>query len=61
MTTDKLHEIINEHFGTKSLFSARMKVSRFTAYRWVKEPQRMTLKDLKRLSAITKTPICELL
>jgi hypothetical protein len=61
MTTDKLDQIINDHFGTKALFSARMKVSRFTAYRWVKEPQRMTLKDLERLSAITKTPICELL
>ena len=61
MTTDKLDEIITQHFGTKALFSARMKVSRFTAYRWLKEPHRMTLKDLNRLSAITKKPICELL
>jgi hypothetical protein len=61
MSPEKLHTIINDHFGTKALFSSRMKVSRFTAYRWIKEPQRMTLKDLERLSAITKKPICELL
>jgi hypothetical protein len=61
MTTDKLDQIITEHFGTKSLFSSRMKVSRFTAYRWIKEPERMTLKDLERLSTITKKSICELL
>jgi hypothetical protein len=61
MTPNKLDEIITEHFGTKALFSARMRVSRHTCYRWIKEPQRMTLKDLNRLSAITKKPICELL
>lgn len=61
MTTDKLNQIITDHFGTRALFSARMKVSRFTAYRWIKEPERMTLKDLERLSLITKKPICELL
>jgi hypothetical protein len=38
MSPEKLNQIINDHFGTKALFSARMKVSRFTAYRWAKEP-----------------------
>ena len=61
MSPEKLDQIINDHFGTKALFSARMKVSRFTAYRWAKEPERMSLKDLERLSKITKTPICDLL
>jgi hypothetical protein len=59
MSPEILDKLINEHFGTKALFSARMRVSRHTCYRWVKDPSRMTLKDLERLSVITKKPICE--
>jgi len=61
MTPERLTQIIADHFGTKALFSQRIKVSRFTAYRWVKDPERMKLKNLERLSRITKKKISELL
>jgi len=60
MTPERLTQIIADHFGTKALFSQRMRVSRFTAYRWVKDPERMTLKNLERLSRLTKKKISEL-
>jgi hypothetical protein len=56
----QLENIILDHFGTKTLFAERMKVTRMTAHRWVKNPNLMQLKDLKRLSDITKMSIADI-
>lgn len=60
MNASKLNQIVNEHFGTREYFSRKMKVSRWTAYRWLKNPERMDLADLRRLSTITGKPLNEL-
>lgn len=50
---NKLESFITEQFGTKTLFSERMNVTRTTTYRWLKNPQSMQLSDLKRLSEVS--------
>jgi len=60
MDPNKLNALVLEHFGTREHFSRKMKVSRWTAYRWLKNPERMDLADLRRLSAITGQPLNEL-
>jgi predicted transcriptional regulator len=60
MDSTRLNAIVNEHFGTREYFSRKMKVSRWTAYRWLKNPERMGLADLRRLSTITGKPLKEL-
>lgn len=60
MEANKLNALVIEHFGTREYFSRKMQVSRWTAYRWLKNPERMDLADLKRLSVITGKPLNEL-
>jgi hypothetical protein len=56
----QLETIILDHFGTKTLFAERMKVTRMTAHRWVKNPNAMQLSDLKRLADITGLSIADI-
>lgn len=60
MTPEKLTEIVNETFGTRLEFASKMNVSRWTAYRWIDNPEKMNLKALKRLSRLTGKPLTEL-
>jgi hypothetical protein len=60
MNPEKLNNLISETFGTRNEFAAKMKVSRWTAYRWLDNPERMDLKALKRLAKLTGKPLTEL-
>lgn len=61
MTPDKLNNIVSETFGTRGEFALKMKVSRWTAYRWLDNPEKMSLKALKKLSRLSGKPLNELI
>lgn len=61
MTPDKLNTIVSETFGTRGEFALKMKVSRWTAYRWLDNPEKMSLKALKKLSRLSGKPLTELI
>lgn len=60
MTPEKLTNIVNETFGTRGEFAVKMKVSRWTAYRWLDNPEKMSLKALRKLSKLSGKPLTEL-
>jgi transposase len=52
-----LEDFIVDHFGTKELAARRLKVSRFTIYRWLARPEIIQLKHFHKLSQITQTDV----
>jgi hypothetical protein len=52
-----LEDFILEHFGTKELAARRLKVTRWTLYRWLDQPGNIQLRYYKRLADITDTNI----
>jgi DNA invertase Pin-like site-specific DNA recombinase len=52
-----LEDFILDQFGTKELAARRLKVSRFTIYRWLAHPGNIQLRYYKRLADITETNI----
>jgi hypothetical protein len=58
---NRLEEHILEHFGTKESCARKMKISRWSLYRYIDKPDTMQLKHIKKLSQLTHTPICTLI
>jgi len=56
-----LEEFILEHFGTKELAARRLKVSRYTIYRWLARPEGIQIKYIYTLAQITQTDVYTLL
>jgi hypothetical protein len=52
-----LEDFILDHFGTKELAARRLKVTRWTLYRWLDQPGNIQLRYYKRLADITDTNI----
>jgi hypothetical protein len=52
-----LEEFIVDYFGTKELAARRLKVSRFTIYRWMAQPDIIQLKHFHKLAQITETDV----
>lgn len=52
-----LEEFIVDHFGTKELAARRLKVSRFTIYRWLARPEGIQIKYIYTLAQITQTNV----
>lgn len=52
-----LETFILDHFGTKELAARRLKIARWTMYRWLKDPDSIQLRYYKRLSQITDTDV----
>lgn len=52
-----LETFILDHFGTKELAARRLKVARWTMYRWLKDPDSIQLRHYKRLAQITNTDV----
>jgi len=52
-----LEDFIVDHFGTKELAARRLKVTRWTLYRWLRDPDSIQLKHFKRLAQITQTDV----
>jgi hypothetical protein len=56
-----LEEFILEHFGTKELAARRLKISRYTIYRWLARPEGIQIKYIYTLAQITQTDVYTLL
>lgn len=56
-----LEEFIIDYFGTKELAARRLKVSRFTLYRWLARPDSIQLRYFHRLSQISNTELNEII
>ncbi len=52
-----LETFILDHFGTKELAARRLKIARWTMYRWLKDPDIIQLRYYKRLALITETDV----
>jgi hypothetical protein len=52
-----LETFILDHFGTKELAARRLKVARWSMYRWLKDPDSIQLRHYKRLAQITDTDV----
>lgn len=52
-----LETFILDHFGTKELAARRLKIARWTIYRWLKDPDIIQLRYYKRLAHITNTDV----
>ena len=52
-----LENFIVDFFGTKELAARRMKIARWTMYRWLKDPDSIQLKYYKRLAQITDSDV----
>lgn len=52
-----LESFIVDFFGTKELAARRMKIARWTMYRWLKDPDSIQLKYYKRLAQITDSDV----
>jgi hypothetical protein len=52
-----LEAFIIDYFGTKELAARRLKIARWTMYRWLKDPDSIQLKYYKRLAQITDTDV----
>jgi hypothetical protein len=56
-----LEAFILDHFGTKELAARRLKIARWTMYRWLKDPDSIQLRHYKRLAQITDTDVTTLI
>jgi hypothetical protein len=52
-----LETFILDHFGTKELAARRLKIARWTMYRWLKDPDSIQLRYYKRLAQITDSDV----
>ena len=57
MNTKQFREYVDDKFGTKDSLADFLGVSRFTVYRWYKEPGKIPVGLIVKLSKKTKTPI----
>jgi len=57
----KLERFILDEFGTRDLCARKLKVSRWTIYRWIDNPQAIQFKHLKKLSEVTNKDICDIM
>jgi hypothetical protein len=52
-----LEAFILDQFGTKELAARRLKIARWTMYRWLKDPDNIQLRYYKKLAQITNTDV----
>lgn len=57
---NKLEEFILDEFGTRDLCAKKLRVSRWTIYRWIERPDAIQYKHLRRLSEVTNKDICSI-
>lgn len=58
--TTKFEQFILDEFGTRDLCAKKLKVSRWTIYRWIERPDAIQYKHLKRLSEVTQKDLCNI-
>lgn len=56
-----LEDFIVDYFGTKELAARRLKVSRYTIYRWLARPEGIQIKYIYTLAQITQTDVHSLI
>lgn len=52
-----LELLIHNHYGTKDHFAQKMGVSRWTVYRWIKQPAKMPVEYLLRIQSFANVDL----